>query len=215
MSTTISSEASANFLPDTRINIKTTLVLLITVYLGFQHPCYAIVFAEYILDIIRNYALTYFAPVNGYWQVFILLFLFRYLRLVVNTIAFWQYKPYFPKLHPTYTAKDVTVIVPTVDPTASSFKDCIVSILNTLPAQVIIVAAGEGKNGRSNYDLVCQEWAGTPGLQLVRCRVSSKRAQVAAAIPTVSIAVKYVGARSWTQVVVIQFEIRFPSYMDI
>ena len=79
-------------------------------------------------------------------QAFVILFLFRYVRLIVNLASSWCYRttpiPGSPKL----CAQDVTVIVPTVQPYGKEFEECIQSIYTNRPAQVIVVTAGEGSN---------------------------------------------------------------------
>ena len=144
-------------------------LLLIAAFVGYQQSCHAFTVLQ-----------------SKSWNVFIFLFLFRYIRLVVNLVAYWFYNPYVPSNSPLYKAKDVTVIVPTADPTGFYFKECVLSILNSSPALLIIVAAGKGKNGKSNYEQLCQEWATTPGLKLIECKVMDKRRQVATAVPIVS-----------------------------
>ena len=57
-------------------------------------------------------------------RLFIFLLLFRYVRLIVNQAAFCLYKPVAVPAKPTLTAKDVRVIVPTVEPDGEQFEEC-------------------------------------------------------------------------------------------
>ena len=117
--------------------------------------------------------------------VFWFLFAFRYVRLVVHIIAYlFVYKPTAVPAHPTYSAADCTVIVPTVDPLNEDFNDCLHSILMNSPAAVLIVTVGAA-NKR-----VCQSV--TKGFQMtypateitvLTTEIASKRRQVCAAIP--------------------------------
>lgn len=60
-------------------------------------------------------ALQYVSSWGKWTLVFVFLLLFRYVRLLVNILGFWAYRPTpLPKLA-TITAEDVTVIVPTID----------------------------------------------------------------------------------------------------
>ncbi|PLN86447.1 nucleotide-diphospho-sugar transferase [Aspergillus taichungensis] len=78
------------------------------------------------------------------WTViFIGLFIFRYLRLIVHIFSFWYlYKPTPVPEDPTLHPSDCTVIIPTVDPENSDFKECIYSCLENQPGAIIIVTVG-------------------------------------------------------------------------
>ncbi|KAK8188059.1 glycosyltransferase like family 2-domain-containing protein [Phyllosticta capitalensis] len=79
-----------------------------------------------------------------FWaSAFVWLFVFRYLRTVVNTIGYIRLKPIMPAENPKYTNNDVTVIVPTVEPTAGTFVECLQKIIANIPAQIFIVTVGE------------------------------------------------------------------------
>ncbi|KAF2148334.1 glycosyltransferase family 2 protein [Myriangium duriaei CBS 260.36] len=71
--------------------------------------------------------------------VAILLFFFRYLRLVVNLISHWTYRSIPIADSPSYTSKDVTVIVPTIEGDGDSLRRTIRACLVTDPAEVIVV----------------------------------------------------------------------------
>lgn len=47
-------------------------------------------------------------------QAFVVLFIFKYLKVVVHTISFLLYRPYPIPAEPTVNPEDVTVIIPTV-----------------------------------------------------------------------------------------------------
>ena len=83
---------------------------------------------------------------NSHTKIFIVLFLFRYIRLVGNLIGQWTYKISRALDNPKFTTKDITVIVPTVDPFNVDFGECIKSIVANDPAVIVIVTAGGNPN---------------------------------------------------------------------
>lgn len=91
-------------------------------------------------------AIYHLVSFEKYRLLFILLFFFRYIRLMVDMIGIWIYSPTPIPSDPTLTSKDTTVIVPTVDPFNPDFAECISSIAATEPASIIIVTAGEHQN---------------------------------------------------------------------
>ena len=91
-------------------------------------------------------AVFYLIYCNFYAKIFIFLFLFRYIRLIGNLIGQWTYKPSQNPYNPTLTTKDVTVIVPTVDPFNADFSECIRSIVANDPYAIVIVTAGGNPN---------------------------------------------------------------------
>lgn len=57
-------------------------------------------------------------------------------------MSFWLYRPAEMADDPSFTARDVTIIIPTVDPGNSMFTDCLKSVLRNGPSRMIIVTAG-------------------------------------------------------------------------
>ena len=131
---------------------------------------------------------SFFATTSSALQLFIALFLFRYIRLLGNLIGWWCYHPMIPKTSPTFTSNDVTVIVPTVDPAGANFKECILSIYDTEPAGIVIVIAGASRACRDKADFknVKQDWEGYPRIRVMECKVMNKRKQLCTALPEVS-----------------------------
>lgn len=75
---------------------------------------------------------------------FVLLFLWRYTRFPVCLLGFVLYRPVSKAARPTYSShKDVTIIMPTIDPRGHDFDECIRSVAATVPAKIIVVTAGE------------------------------------------------------------------------
>lgn len=129
-----------------------------------------------------------FFSLNKSTQTFIILFLFRYTRLVVNTISFLTYKatsiPTFPRT-PTQLPKDVTVIIPTVEPSGDDFEKCIHSIAKNNPAKIMIVTAGTGKDMEARN--ICSSYDYSSAFGFFHCQVPNKRKQVCEALQKVGI----------------------------
>ena len=90
--------------------------------------------------------ISYLLSFNGDSTLFILLFIFRYTRLLVTMVGYRIYKPTpIPVTH-LLTSRDVTVIVPTIDPFNIGFAECMSSLAANNPACIIIVTAGGHEN---------------------------------------------------------------------
>lgn len=75
---------------------------------------------------------------------FILLFAFRYVRLVVHIISFWLfYRPASVPANPSLSPSDRTIILPTVDPENRDFEECLNSCLLNKPGAIVIVTVGD------------------------------------------------------------------------
>ena len=127
-----------------------------------------------------------FFSLNKWTQTFIFLFLFRYTRLMVNTVSFLTYKATpiatFPK-GPILLAKDVTVIIPTVEPSGEDFENCIYSIARNNPAKIMVITAGPGKDVEAKR--VCNTTGDPPIFEVLHCKVPNKRTQVCKALQEV------------------------------
>ncbi|EPE04285.1 capsule polysaccharide synthase [Ophiostoma piceae UAMH 11346] len=82
-----------------------------------------------------------------------LLILWRYVRQIVHLVAFWRYKPAEPMANPPLRGKDVTILIPTIDPTNKYFRAGLLSALSNRPRKVnlkatkVVVMAAE-KTGK-------------------------------------------------------------------
>ncbi|KAI4233281.1 MAG: hypothetical protein L6R40_007119 [Gallowayella cf. fulva] len=76
---------------------------------------------------------------DQYAVTFIVLWLWRYLRLVVHLIAAWTLKPVRPARHPSFHPTDVTVVLPTFGTDNPDFRRCLRSIGACHPKAVVIV----------------------------------------------------------------------------
>ena len=106
------------------------------------------------------------------WK-FLCFFFFRYLRLVVNTIAFHLYDPIAVPDRPKIQTTDVSVIIPTVEGSGDQFRECIRSVYRTRPARIIVVTAGPG-----TYDRALKTLCTYPDITIKHCSVQNKRKQV-------------------------------------
>ena len=145
-----------------------------------------IIFAWFILFLLcttshqLSWYIRYIAGIGTFFychgptlKLFDALFYFRYSRLFVNLAALLYYKPIIVPNLPTYTARDVTVIVPTVNPYGSDFEECVGSNRITNPAKIVIVTAGLGNDKRA-VDTVGIHW----NTQIKLCKDQNKRQQV-------------------------------------
>lgn len=78
----------------------------------------------------------------------------RYYRIFFHTIAylFW-YEPSPVPDHPTVTARNVHVIIPTIDPENEDFIRCVRSVLSHAPAFITVVTANEDITTRAQIIL--------------------------------------------------------------
>ncbi len=127
-----------------------------------------------------------FFSLNKWAQTFIILFLFRYTRLVVNTLSFLTYKPtpipIFPRIS-MQLPENVTVIIPTVEPSGIDFENCIYSIMKNNPAEIIIVTAGTGTETEARK--ACNSYYNASVFRFFHCKIPNKRTQVCEALPKV------------------------------
>ncbi len=124
-----------------------------------------------------------------YW--FLVLFTWRYLRFIVNLVAFWRYTPSPKPKKPTYFAtKDVTVVIPTVDPARGWFHETLKACAETGPAKIIVITAGD-----ELYELaipfVREAEKNYPHTKFIvdKTQLASKRVQVARAVPYIDTAI--------------------------
>ncbi|EQL28315.1 hypothetical protein BDFG_08931 [Blastomyces dermatitidis ATCC 26199] len=77
---------------------------------------------------------------------FCLLFAYRYIRLVGNLIAFARYKPMRPPdHHPSFTANNITVIIPTLEGSGEQLVNTLESILKNAPHRIILSTIDENR----------------------------------------------------------------------
>lgn len=118
---------------------------------------------------------------------FLLLFSWRYTRFVASILGFFLYRPVMKSAVTTFFPyKDVTVVLPTIDPLGHDFVECLQSCAANIPARIIIVTAGE-RLLNITQDVV-RPIANTYQLTEFAIETSdivSKRAQVGVAVPLI------------------------------
>lgn len=143
----------------------------------------AFVFAPFNLlsvDFKSSEATTFSLTHNIWAQLFIIIFLFRYVRLFVNLIAFLTFVSVSIPEEPTLSSDDVTVIVPSVQPYGEEFEECIQSVLQTNPVEIVVVTVGDDNLARAISS--CQ---GSPVIRVLSIEVANKRVQVCEALSNV------------------------------
>lgn len=116
-------------------------------------------------------------PLNFWAQVFVVIFLFRYVRLLVNLIAFLTFVSVPIPEEPTLSSDDVTVIVPSVEPYGEDFEECIQSVLQTNPAEIVVVTVNKNLV-RAISSCKCQ----SPAIRVLSIEVANKRGQICQAL---------------------------------
>ncbi|KAL1637529.1 hypothetical protein SLS56_000667 [Neofusicoccum ribis] len=122
---------------------------------------------------------------DSWFRVFVFLFLFRYVRLVVHVVAYSRFKPKPVLARPAFTAQDVTVIIPTVEPRGAAFEECLDRVLANSPAEIFIVTVGE-ENIRAAISY-CK--ALSSSIRILSVAAPSKREQVKRAVQETTTAI--------------------------
>jgi len=107
--------------------------------------------------------------------------IFRYLRLVVNLISNWTYKPIPVPEKPNYTNKDVTVIIPTIEGEGDNLCRTIETCLATQPFEIMIVTI-DASIKRAERTVAAFN---TNKIRILSVAKANKRSQMCAAIPEV------------------------------
>lgn len=116
--------------------------------------------------------------------LFLGLFVLRYLRLIVHIIAFWCYRPFPVPDQPSYSRRDVTVIIPTVEPKNKDFKGCLESIWKNEPREIFIVVVGEQMKTQTQsiVDRLPTECTGHTKITVLSTDEANKRRQIVHAL---------------------------------
>lgn len=108
--------------------------------------------------------------------------LYRYLRLIINCISHWTFRPIPVPKEPLYASDDVTVIIPTLDGDPECLREMIPTLLSTRPVEIILVTVDS--NYKSAKQLV--EHIGSKYIRVLSVPRANKRLQLCRAIPEVS-----------------------------
>lgn len=136
-----------------------------------------------------------FIEQDGWIKTFQILFIFKYLKVVVHTLSFLLYRPIPIPTQPTIHPSDVTVIIPTVGAIDEpEFRETLQTILANNPYEIIVCTVGKEKYELA--DQVCSEEVTeaallsrgtiTTKVQIIAITEPSKRKQIFAAIQQVN-----------------------------
>lgn len=115
---------------------------------------------------------------DSWLRLFAFLFLFRYVRLVVHVFAYIGFKPKPVLPSPSFTAQDVTVVIPTVEPRGAAFAECIQRVLANAPTELLVVTVG----AQNMQDATAYCKALSPSIRILSVPAPSKREQVKCAV---------------------------------
>ncbi|KAL5606644.1 hypothetical protein BROUX41_003041 [Berkeleyomyces rouxiae] len=117
-----------------------------------------------------------------FWvYLFWIIFLHRYVRLIVHCISHWSYRSYPLPEKPRLTSQDVTVIVPTIHTDFEELRPSLQSILNTNPATLMLVTTTPKQADLSKLARSFNH----PDVQVLATPIANKRLQVCEALPQV------------------------------
>lgn len=126
-----------------------------------------------------------FVTAGSFWTYFfVVLWLHRYVRLIVHCISHWRYKSVPIPVKPSFTSKDVTVILPTIHNAVEELRPSLLSILATRPAELILVTTVDKVKALEKLAESLEE-SGGPGVRVLYTPIANKRLQVCAALPEV------------------------------
>ncbi|KAL7762315.1 hypothetical protein ACKLNR_008850 [Fusarium oxysporum f. sp. zingiberi] len=117
-----------------------------------------------------------------FWlYLFVGLWVHRYLRLLVHCVSHWTYKSKPIPNKPTFTSKDVTVVIPTIHNAFEELRPSLESILACEPAELILVTTHDKRKDlqRLADSLVF------PKVRVLDTPIANKRLQVCEALPKV------------------------------
>ncbi|KAF7555055.1 hypothetical protein G7046_g6650 [Stylonectria norvegica] len=109
------------------------------------------------------------------------LWIHRYFRLIVHCVSHWTYKSKPIPINPTFTSKDVTVVIPTIHNAFEELRPSLQSILACHPAELILVTTHDKRKGLQ----VLADSLGHPKVRVFDTRIANKRLQVCEALPKV------------------------------
>ncbi|KAI5865729.1 glycosyltransferase family 2 protein [Durotheca rogersii] len=138
---------------------------LFTQMTGFPHP-----------------NLEFLSSPRFWWCTFWILWVHRYLRLIVHTFSHWFYKSKPIPAKPAFTAQDVTVIIPTIHNAFDELRPSLESILACHPRELILVTTVDKLTALEKLASTLS----TPDVvRVLFTAIANKRLQVCEALPNV------------------------------
>ncbi|KAH9835058.1 glycosyltransferase family 2 protein [Teratosphaeria destructans] len=111
--------------------------------------------------------------------------LFRYIRLIVNCISHWTYRPIPIPDNPSYSSADVTIILPTIAAGGEELKTTLRTCLRSEPYELLLVTIDSNVENLSKLARGINE----KKIRVLSIREANKRRQMCRAIPEVSTAI--------------------------
>ncbi|EXJ83412.1 hypothetical protein A1O1_07035 [Capronia coronata CBS 617.96] len=121
---------------------------------------------------------------HAWFHWFVVYFLYRYVRLIVNLWSFWTFKPIPIPENPSLSPSDVTVILPTLDGEGDELEQTISSILENKPKELILVTIDENLH-KAERTMAKMPAAKYDRIRCMSVKQANKRRQMARAIPEV------------------------------
>jgi hypothetical protein len=117
-----------------------------------------------------------------FWAyVFWILWIHRYLRLLVHCVSHWTYKSKPIPSKPTFTSKDVTVVIPTIHNVFEELRPSLQSILACEPAELILVTTHDKRKSLQRL----ADSLSFARIRVLDTHIANKRLQVCEALPKV------------------------------
>ncbi|KAK9779723.1 putative Nucleotide-diphospho-sugar transferase [Seiridium cardinale] len=133
-----------------------------------------------LLEVVSGW--FWFLASTNFWScIAVILWIHRYLRLIVHCFSHWTYKSKPIPEKPEYTADDVTVVIPTIHNCFEELRASLESILACKPRELILVTTFD-------KEASLKKLASTLSSRSIRVLCSSianKRLQVCEALPQV------------------------------
>lgn len=107
--------------------------------------------------------------------------LFRYIRLIVNCISHWTFKPVPIAENPSYTSQDVTIILPTIATGGDSLRDTISTCLKSEPYELLLVTIDANSEALTKM----ANEINAKKIRVLSIREANKRRQMCRGIPEV------------------------------
>ncbi|PHH63310.1 hypothetical protein CDD81_6084 [Ophiocordyceps australis] len=122
-----------------------------------------------------------------FWAIlFCVLWVHRYTRLLVHCVSHWTYKSKPLPEKPSFTADDVTVIIPTIHHDFEQLRDSLGSIAECQPAEVVLVTTHDKLSG---LRALTESLATQTKMRVLGTAIANKRLQVCEALPGVKTAI--------------------------
>ncbi|KAI1331375.1 glycosyltransferase family 2 protein [Xylariaceae sp. FL0255] len=127
-------------------------------------------------------SLTFLSSARFWWVTFWVLWIHRYTRLIVHTYGHWMYRSKPIPEKPTFTADDVTVIIPTIHNAFEELRPSLESILACGPRELILVTTVDKHAG---LEKLAKSLSRPNSVRALFTPIANKRLQVCEALPKV------------------------------